>query len=67
MEGGKEVRQPIATVSQKFSKTASRWPTIKQEAYAIFKSVEKLEYLLSLLENKKWLLKWVTKVVLTLF
>lgn len=46
MEGGKEVRQPIATVSQKFSKTASKWPTIKQEAYAIFKSVEKLEYLL---------------------
>ena len=46
LEGGKEVRQPIATVSQKFSKTASRWPTIKQEAYAIFKSVEKLEYLL---------------------
>ena len=46
MEGGKEIRQPIATVAQKFSKTASQWPTIKQEAYAIFKSVEKLEYLL---------------------
>ena len=46
MEGGSEVRQPIGTVSQKFSGPATRWSTFKQEAYAIFRCVEKLEHLL---------------------
>ena len=46
MEGGREIRQPIGTVSQKFSGPATRWSTFKQEAYGIFRCVEKLEHLL---------------------
>ena len=39
-------REPIACVSQKFSDPATRWAVIKQEMYAIFRSVEKLSYYL---------------------
>ena len=39
-------REPIACVSQKFSDPATRWAVIKQEMYAIFKSVDKLSYYL---------------------
>ena len=44
MEG--EERFPIATVAQKFTEHAINWPTIKQEGYAVYKCVEKLEHLL---------------------
>ena len=39
-------REPIACVSQKFSDPATRWAVIKQEMYAIYRSVEKLSYYL---------------------
>ena len=42
----KEERFPIATVAQKFTEHAMNWPTIKQEGYAVYKCVEKLEHLL---------------------
>ena len=38
--------QVIAVLSHKFSDAALRWPTIEQEAYAIFFGLQKLEYLL---------------------
>ena len=41
-----EERFPIATVAQKFTEHAINWPTIKQEGYAVYKCVEKLEHLL---------------------
>ena len=39
-------KEPIACVSQKFSGPATRWAVIKQEMYAIYRSVEKLQYYL---------------------
>jgi len=39
-------REPIACISQKFSDPATRWAVIKQEMYAIYRSVEKLSYYL---------------------
>jgi phospholipid-translocating ATPase len=44
--GGIIQEQVIAILSHKFSGPATRWPTIEQEAYAIFFGVKKLEYLL---------------------
>jgi hypothetical protein len=42
-----KVEQPILFISKTFSDVASRWPTIEQEAYAIFYCVTSLEsYLL---------------------
>lgn len=38
--------QVIAILSHKFSGPATRWPTIEQEAFAIYFGVRKLEYLL---------------------
>ena len=43
---GKEVLQPIAFVSQKYSEQATKWSTIKQECYSIYYSVKKLSYYL---------------------
>ena len=46
-EGVEEiVSEPIATVSHKFSDPATRWATIKQELYAIYHAVSKLQHLL---------------------
>ena len=39
-------KEPIACVSQKFSGPATRWAVIKQEMYAIYRAVEKLQYYL---------------------
>jgi hypothetical protein len=44
--GGIIQDQVIAVLSHIFSGAATRWPTIEQEAYAIFFGVKKLEYLL---------------------
>jgi hypothetical protein len=44
--GGVIQEQIVAILSHKFSGPATRWPTIEQEAYAIFFGVKKLEYLL---------------------
>jgi hypothetical protein len=44
--GGIIQEQVIAVLSHKFSGAATRWPTIEQEAYAIFFGVKKIEYLL---------------------
>ncbi len=44
--GGIFQEQVIAVLSHKFSGAATRWPTIEQEAYAIFFGVKKLEFLL---------------------
>ena len=45
-EGVEEVVcEPIATVSHKFSDPATRWATIKQELYAIYHAVSKLQHL----------------------
>jgi hypothetical protein len=38
--------QVISVLSHKFSGAATRWPTIEQEAFAIYFGVRKLEYLL---------------------
>ncbi len=46
MPGGIIQEQVIAVLSHKFSGAATRWPTIEQEAYAIFFGVKKIEYLL---------------------
>ena len=43
---GKEVLQPIAFISKKFSDTAMRWATIEQEGYAIYFGVKSLAYYL---------------------
>ena len=39
-------KEPIACISQKFSGPATRWAVIKQEMYAIYRAVEKLQYYL---------------------
>jgi len=41
------VPEPIATVAHKFSETATKWETIKQEGFAIFYAVRKLRQYLS--------------------
>ena len=40
------VEVPVYFISHKLSATQSRWPTIEKEAYAIFYSVKKLDYIL---------------------
>ena len=42
------VQQVIAFVSKKFTATATRWSTIEKEAFAMFYSVQKLQYYLFL-------------------
>ena len=44
---GVEIPEPIATVAHKFSETATKWETIKQEGFAIFYAVKKLSHYLS--------------------
>ena len=44
---GVEIPEPIATVTHKFSATAQKWETIKQEGFAIFYAVKKLAPYLS--------------------
>jgi hypothetical protein len=39
-------KEPIACISQKFSGPATRWAVIKQEMYAIYRAVERLQYYL---------------------
>ena len=46
-EEGVEIPEPIATVAHKFSTTAQKWETIKQEGFAIFYAVKKLTPYLS--------------------
>ena len=41
-----EIYEPICTLSHKFSDPATRWATIKQEAYAIYFAVKKFSHLL---------------------
>ena len=43
---GELVHEPIAVVSHKFTKAATRWATIKQELYGIYYAVSKLSHLL---------------------
>ena len=45
-EGGKDLLQPIAFWSQKFSEQALKWPTIEKEGYAIYAAVKKFNYYL---------------------
>ena len=42
------IQQVIAFVSKKFTATAARWSTIEKEAFAMFYSVQKLQYYLFL-------------------
>ncbi len=41
-----EIYEPICTLSHKFSDPATRWATIKQEAYAIYFAIKKFSHLL---------------------
>ena len=43
---GHETPEPIAYISKKFSERAAEWDTHKQEGYAIYYCVKKLQYLL---------------------
>ena len=45
-EDGHETPEPIAYISKKFSTRAAEWDTHKQESYAIYYCVKKLQYLL---------------------
>ena len=45
-EDGNETPEPIAYISKKFSTRAAEWDTHKQESYAIYYCVKKLQYLL---------------------
>ena len=45
-EDGNEAPEPIAYISKKFSPRAAEWDTHKQESYAIYYCVKRLQYLL---------------------